>query len=927
MYNLRNRKNEKDNKKYERGYDNLEEIEKRKKEKRRKKKENERMEKEYDEMMEALKKEELRKKKEKEQMEKQYDEVIEALKREEGRKRKVKEQMDKQYDEIVEGFKREEEEKKRIKQLQIEEENKINEINKRRQKEAQQQLQEDIIRKEEQKRQNRLISLEKKKEKEKILKQKAINRDQFLAEIQKQNNLIKMKEEEELRMEKEIEKKEKEEEEERQRKLREENWPSQNTEEFKDRFIEWAVKEYSKGKNFFNYICDKKSPKDFPHQEILECITPKKFDKGVLLHYMTGSGKTKSMIKILNECFADPRPKIFFGSKDNQIDNFLIELLVDGWVRQQKKSKDTNKYYMFLYHYFNKKNNKNDLQNNFFIKNNTTKQEIEELKAKDLNTIKDTLEFNRKDLKIYKGQKKGDVMESIESMEYEPVAPLRMYNYTKYISSEGKVQGEAFAKFVGNMEKQNFEGEFRQGKHLFSDLIIMWDEMHYLWWDYSADTTEEKEDTSNTEERNAIQKKNIILQQACRTRQNTLLIGATATPFINKDTEKDYKTFMEIIMGVDDLSKYPNPMNYIFHFNDINSPIFPRNATAITDIGAKKITYYLNNHKIMENIKTEYNIFRNNKGSSSEQKFNDKLLQYSNISNLPFTISTSRRIVKLDNINQLDCKLNKIVDDVMEYMTNNEIITIKKKKVLILCHLNEGFYLLEAMFEKKLKKKKCINFKSVYGLSKNLTSNYDKSKSKQTKFLDKRRKSSACANYNFEDCDKELVDTFNSVGNEEVPKNKVENLEDKDCNVLLANADEYSQGIDFIGVTKLIMVNPPKTYGNFLQKLGRVTRACRFDKIYNFEVEVYVAKSISNMFPTIDEINYNKLKEEKKEERTRNKKMYDISFQKMILTIEQKPSSWGSNRNIQSTTTNKQTSKKEENDNSWKSYFWKKLGY
>ena len=105
------------------------------------------------------------------------------------------------------------------------------------------------------------------------------------------------------------------------------------------------------------------------------------------------------------------------------------------------------------------------------------------------------------------------------------------------------------------------------------------------------------------------------------------------------------------------------------------------------------------------------------------------------------------------------------------------------------------------------------------------------------------------------------------------------------CNIVLANADYFTTGVDFYGTTRLILVNTPESYSEFLQKMGRVTRACRFDENYVFDVQIYVARTNNPDYETEDVINLSKIVEQKKKYHAQNEKMHNLSFQIMVQDL------------------------------------------
>ena len=116
--------------------------------------------------------------------------------------------------------------------------------------------------------------------------------------------------------------------------------------QFKSRFKKWYINSVRKGLNFSTYTCKKNEFNEveaFPHQNLLECITPNRFDIGVLLNYMTGSGKTRSLVKILNSCFYDKRAKLFLCPSQQEIKNFIFEILIQGFNYENGKKKKKQK--------------------------------------------------------------------------------------------------------------------------------------------------------------------------------------------------------------------------------------------------------------------------------------------------------------------------------------------------------------------------------------------------------------------------------------------------------------------------------------------------------------------------------------------------------------------------------------------------------
>ena len=446
-----------------------------------------------------------------------------------------------------------------------------------------------------------------------------------------------------------------------------------------------------------------------------------------------------------------------------------------------------------------------------------------------------------------------------KDVELEPKAPLRMYPYEKYFKYSNRkfeYTDDAFPKFgkkLKNVEWKNI----RDGDNTFSNFIIIWDEIHKLW----EDQNEEKKRKLH----------NYFIEQLIK-RKDTLLIGATATPFVNSDN--DFNTFMKIIVGRNQLDQ--NLKNYIFHFNDPNVAIYPKNKSYGVEGLEADIQYYELDTVDKDEIKKEKEKFRkqNTKDPNKLIELRDKIRKISNISStidyrpgrrIQLDLGTIKRRPKTKN-KELICKLKKISEDITEYIGDRS--DKKVRKVLVLCHYNEGLLLLEQFLKKKLTNTGCNNkVFSLYGYEeKNPTTVFMKDRLKECKKL-----------HGIKECDKPIRDKYNKYR---------DNSESYDnCNIVLANADYFTTGVDFYGTTRLILVNTPESYSEFLQKMGRVTRACRFDENYVFDVQIYVARTNNPDYETEDVINLSKIVEQKKKYHAQNEKMHNLSFQIMVQDL------------------------------------------
>ena len=345
---------------------------------RKKKEQKEREEKEQKEREKERKEKEAKREKvrqEKEAREEKERQEKEAKKEKERQEKEAKKEKERQEKEAREEKERQEKEAKKEKERQEKEAREEKERKKKEQKEREE--------KELEKEVERRFRIEKER------------MQKIRDEEKKQKEII----EEQKKKNKELEEKRK------QIYHKFYNWPSQaNSSEFQKHFETWIEKKRQVGINFEDYDCPKNHIfRDFPHQLILDCITPERFDRGVLLNYMTGSGKTDSMIKILNNCFADPRPKLFFGENLNQIDNFIKSLIENGFKREKPNKKNKNKYFLFLKAYFLKHETKSKNLTNLMkmdpkqalIRLIKEQEDAPVLTTQDYEIIRNVLEFKK----------------------------------------------------------------------------------------------------------------------------------------------------------------------------------------------------------------------------------------------------------------------------------------------------------------------------------------------------------------------------------------------------------------------------------------------------------------------------------------------------------------------------------------------------
>lgn len=60
--------------------------------------------------------------------------------------------------------------------------------------------------------------------------------------------------------------------------------------------------------------------------------------------------------------------------------------------------------------------------------------------------------------------------------------------------------------------------------------------------------------------------------------------------------------------------------------------------------------------------------------------------------------------------------------------------------------------------------------------------------------------------------------------------------------MLVADTKKFSEGISFFNVDRIIMLNPPPSYKDYLQQVGRALRACRHSSAgHTVHADIYVS--------------------------------------------------------------------------------------
>ena len=274
--------------------------------------------------------------------------------------------------------------------------------------------------------------------------------------------------------------------------------------------------------------------------------------------------------------------------------------------------------------------------------------------------------------------------------------------------------------------------------------------------------------------------------------ENSVVLGFTATPFVNDLREG--RELLDVVRG----GRKQSNEGYISYFNNLPTSIYPQvfPENAIGDIIRVKLDgpneeYYRKEVRIHGERPKDPPSIQRLMGAANLSTYYGSVWQTNFMSNLK------------KNPELYATKLYKIALDVIK---NNQ-------KTLIIIHRREGFKCLKEIF--KIVANKQISNRCT---SKCLVALYDKgAKGAST------------------------VQKFNSP----------ENSHGDEILTMVVDAQNYSEGVSFFGVRKLILTNPPMSVGNYLQRIGRVLRSCSYMNLppnqRNVKIYMYISEN------TIDE--------------------------------------------------------------------------
>ena len=529
----------------------------------------------------------------------------------------------------------------------------------------------------------------------------------------------------------------------------------------------------------------------------------------LLCVHRTGSGKTFTIIRILDNYYKDPRPKILIFPAASVQRNFYSELL-----------KFPSRYRTLCNKQLTQ-SEKDCIQKSVDNPNKMTPQQ---------RSIAKTARKKIEDFLAMKGNLKNAGAPGFLS------APLRAFTYS--IAGGKSVLGN------GRPRKPIFTRMY-DGKNPYSNKIILMDEVHNL---------------IKPQVRTQIQRINIKkLGTRIKSCTNSVVVGMTATPIV--DGPEDGKSLLSIIKGAKAAS---NSEGYVSYFNSMPKTTYPTIIPSPTKFALGRIVpvklqesgVKLTNSKKAEFGNAEAYLFEQAKITKKGFDFKKEeltvamkkaLLRLMNFCNASAYYTQASRMVsgtKKAPFNKLDnkhaalyaTKLYKIAKD----------IASRNEKALIIIHRAAGFKILVALLNQ------------IVG---NMCG---------------KPPSNRCWVSMYDAKDKRHLKTFNSPAN----------LRGTIMKAMVIDAKEFSEGVSFFAVRRVIHVNPAYDYASQKQRNGRALRSCSHNKLpqvdRNVHIDIYVATIEGHK--TVDELLITRLlKEETKMQTEMERQFASVAVDQHVL--------------------------------------------
>lgn len=361
----------------------------------------------------------------------------------------------------------------------------------------------------------------------------------------------------------------------------------------------------------------------------------------------------------------------------------------------------------------------------------------------------------------------------------------------------------------GRPEKPIFKIMFdEKTRNPFSNKIVLMDEVHNL------ATPPPDADAS-------LRKRLARLYEALYTAENSIIVGLTATPFVNN--EEDGRRLLKMIKGRMNQGARSNE-GFISYFNTLPKTIYPKIMPGASAVKTIKVRMEGDNL-----AKYQRKMKERGKLSSKPNMRERQLTNLMNYCNTAFYYQHARSHARAlrNNAKSVATKLEFIVSRVMENQSKSAILIPYK-----------------------------LGFNALIEVIKGM----DPSNRHKFGFLGRLPGTKKMRQSN-------VLEEFNAK----------DNLRGDKIRTLVLDAEMFGEGIDLLGVRNFYICSPAQSYSQYKQWVGRVLRACAYAKLRpherNVDIQMFIAVTDNYKEKTADEIVFEELEKETKE---MEKAMHDV---------------------------------------------------
>jgi hypothetical protein len=568
----------------------------------------------------------------------------------------------------------------------------------------------------------------------------------------------------------------------------------------------------------------------FPYQRVLGCLLrPDTPVQRTLVVWMTGAGKTQGMVQVLDNYYQDPRPKVVLVPNKKVAENFVSEFIeVDS------------QYKAFVDRYLTGRNYGGKDFVTSAPKLHKWKCESEHCRAKG-GTVNErsyrcvscsALEKTTALPEVERLLEMNGIAHRAGEPGY-PLAPVRTFGYRKAGGAQAVNRTLLPLKFAhstgktpGLVARRAKAWPGKDPANPYNHCIVLCDEAHNL---------------VLPDEMKQYQDKRERLKKWLQGAADCTLAAFTATPVPSMGAaETDYAHLMDLVKG----TQFKNAPNtgFILYYNTFNPGLFPATTPDLNTCnclgsfipvplqGRNLVKYVAEHNRVFAqkrqhasdaapvtggagNDKKEHRSKHGEGGGGEEEdqgpftKAQAKLFNYCNMA----TYSAHAYSEGSKGLGETFRK--GLLDDPVGNATKlarltYDISSRPDEKTLVLVHRTHGFKgLVNAM--SLLFDQAGVKWGGLYDADNTYTGTGD-----ATVRAEHEEKNKAATR---------LIEQFNNFN----PSSKKKYADGGEVRVLVADTAVFSEGVSFFGVRRLVLFNPPTSYKDYLQRIGRAFRACK----------------------------------------------------------------------------------------------------